>query len=114
MATALALLWRFKWPLLAALIVTGAYWKGRADANENCRAEEYKAVIAQMQRDVHAERQAEAFETERQKEDEALALAREAELQGYVEELRADKTCRRTLGDGDVKRLRKIDGGQRP
>lgn len=97
--------------VLAVLAVFAAgYWKGHSAAAGACRAKELQAQIDAMARDRVAAAQAES--QERKMMDLAVkeAAGREQELQAYVDKLRGEKECRRTLDRDDVDRLRRIDG----
>lgn len=99
----------FVWKFLAVIalaggIVSGAYIKGRTDANAKCRAAEFQAQVAALQRDIAVQREADAAETEAVIELEADAARMEKEIEAYAKKLAerpADARC--LLDDEDLK-----------
>lgn len=96
-----------------ALFGTG-YWKGHSAATARCHEAELRAEIAAMKRDRDVAAHADATEQKLNDEAARQAATREQELESYVDTLRRQKDCRRTLDGDDVDRLRRIDGKARP
>lgn len=80
------------WALLAILlaaggVISGAYLKGRSDANANCRAAELQAKVEALQRDLKVQREADAFEAAALRELEADNAQKDMEIELYVKKL---------------------------
>lgn len=113
----LLLAMRYWKPLAVIGLCVGLYsagwWRGHSSAAAACHEKELRAEIAALHRDQAVQRQADQIETELNKAAAEDSAARESELMAYVDELRTQKDCRRSLDDADLKRLRKIDSGDR-
>lgn len=91
---------------LAALVVTGAYIKGRMDSSANCREASLQRTIDAMKRDVAMQQAADLAEEMLLKKLEAENKSLETELQEYVDALDNSGNC--SLDDNDVTRLRRL------
>lgn len=94
---------------MAAMLFGTGYYKGHSNAASACREKELRAEIAAMKYDVAVQNAADENEAKLNSQIAANAAARETELQAYVDELRSQKDCRRSLDGADIERLRKID-----
>jgi hypothetical protein len=98
--------------ILGGLIALGtagtmtAYFKGRADANANCREADLRAELATLKRDLAAWRAADEVENMLQRDLEAERKQLQERVSEYELELanRPDSRC--VLDQRDVDRLR--------
>lgn len=96
--------------IVTAIVASGAYFKGRLDQKALCQEAALQVKIAALQRDLTAQRSADAMEAAELQTLKQLTDAYEAEIAAYEIELqtRADPGCR--LSPADIDRLY---GGQR-
>lgn len=97
--------------LVASAVVTGAYLKGRIDANANCREKELLVKIAGLERDIAVQNEADAFEAAALIEAEAENKRLTEDIESYAEALKTRPAGGCSLGADDIDRLRRIRGG---
>lgn len=98
--------------LLAGLTVislSGAYLKGRSDANANCRTAALQARIDILQRDASVQKAAADLEEKQRIEAEARNAMLEGKLDDYEAKLSYGKHIDCDLTADDIEQLRKLE-----
>jgi outer membrane murein-binding lipoprotein Lpp len=92
--------------VIAALVIAGAYFKGRIDQGAICKEAALQVKIAALERDRTAQRLADAVEEAERITLQKMLETAEAEIAAYEIELatRQEPGCR--LSPADVNRLR--------
>lgn len=92
--------------LAVAAALAGAYFKGRWDSAAHCQEAALRVKIAGLERDVTAQRLADAVEDAERLTLQKMLTESEAEIAAYETELQARQEPSCALSPADVKRLR--------
>ena len=84
---------------IAGMLVAGAYFKGRSDANANCRAAALQAQVEALKRDIKVQLEADAYEAAQMIELETENDKKDMEIAEYVKKLAERPTDSRCLLD---------------